>query len=639
MREGEQAMAKTRSFASIIWNKYSGEIENAVFGYIEENLSRLELGSRYAREPDEAELAELNLHRVIARDAPGTRVSFDVIAIAEIEVYHTSHSEAMESSAQKWFRVSCEAELSGGFKNFAIKSIDEYDNNDNKTRDLMTDTLVPLIYAADLEKHAEAILSDVYPEALDAPVAVDVREFARRLGLTVEERRLSRGATIFGEMIFADCKADYYDDSARRYVSFDAAAGTILVDPEIYFLRTLGSWNNTVIHECVHWIKHRRVFELERLYDEKVSRIRCKVAESATDEQKRSATEWMEWHANALSPRILMPRRTFTRKADEIISWHKRENNTGRLGDVISPVINDLADFFSVSVQAAKIRMIDIGYIEAIGAYEYVDDRYVSSYSFADGAIGRNQTFSVPAIDGLVQYAFNADFRKLIDSGGFVHTDSHYCINSPKYITQNEHGIAEMTEYAKRHIDECCLVFERRVKPNTAFGARRYTECALFQSAVSKTLTEIEYDHTDRNKETAERAAALRAEMLEVKEASKIAGELPGSFCHSLKRLMEWRGITVEKLAERALLSPKTIQRMRNDAEREWKLDHVAAVCVGLRLPSNISVPLIEKAGYKLRGEKGSVLNHLLATRCGCPIQEFNECLEAAGHPPLSGEE
>jgi hypothetical protein len=171
MREGEQAMAKTRSFASIVRNKYSGEIENAVSGYIEENLSRLELGSRYAWDPDEAELAELNLHRVIARDAPGTRVSFDVIAIAEIEVYHTSHSEAMESGAQKWFRVSCEAELNGGFKNFAIKSIDEYDNNDNKTRGSMTDTLVPFIYAADLEKHAEAILSDVYPEALTAPIA------------------------------------------------------------------------------------------------------------------------------------------------------------------------------------------------------------------------------------------------------------------------------------------------------------------------------------------------------------------------------------------------------------------------------------------------------------------------------------
>jgi hypothetical protein len=88
------------------------------------------------------------------------------------------------------------------------------------------------------------------------------------------------------------------------------------------------------------------------------------------------------------------------------------------------------------------------------------------------------------------------------------------------------------------------------VKLNTSFGAQRYTERALFQSAVAKTLTEIEYAHTERNKETAERAAAIRAEMLEVKEASKVADKLPGSFCQSLTKLMEWREITVEKLAE-----------------------------------------------------------------------------------------
>jgi hypothetical protein len=91
-----------------------------------------------------------------------------------------------------------------------------------------------------------------------------------------------------------------------------------------------------------------------------------------------------------------------------------------------------LSEIFVVSAHAAKIRMIDIGCNEAIGAHEYVDDRCVSPYSFADGVIGKNHTFSVPAVDGLVQYAFNDDFRQLVDSGDFVHTDPHYCINSPK---------------------------------------------------------------------------------------------------------------------------------------------------------------------------------------------------------------
>jgi DNA-binding Xre family transcriptional regulator len=632
-------MATQWAFATAVWKQYKDNIYNALSEYISKNYKRLKISSGRILVPTAANFAHTCFYRVIAYDAPGTCVNFDIVIQAQIKICKISRSKELSDDIEKWFRVSCEAELNDGFKNFAIKAINICDSNHNNVRNSLTETLVPIICADGLEKNAEAIVREVYPEALNSPIQINVREFAKRLGLTVEERRLSSSATIFGKMIFTDCKVNYYDASARRYASFNATAGTILVDPEIYFLRTLGNWNNTVIHECVHWIKHRRVFELERLYSDNVSRIRCRVEESATDEQKRSDTEWMEWHANALSPKILMPLRMFKQKADEIILLHKRDNNTEKLNDVIAAAVLDLSNFFGVSIQAAKIRMIDVGYTEAISVYECVDDRYVSPYLSADGAIGKNQTFSIPAVDGLAQYASNIDFRQQIDSGNFVYANSHYCINDPKYIAQGKHGIFEITDYAKQHIDECCLVFNRNVKSNTVFGAQRYTESALFRSAVAKTVTEIEYDHNDHNKGTTGRAAKMRAEMLDVKQASKIADELPGSFCHSLKKLMEWRKITVEKLAEHALLSPRTIQRMRNEAEREWKLDHIAAVCIGLRIPSNISIPLIEKAGHKLKGEKGFVLSHLLATRCGCPIHEYNEYLEAAGHSPLSGEE
>ena len=48
------------------------------------------------------------------------------------------------------------------------------------------------------------------------------------------------------------------------------------------------------------------------------------MAENESDESKRSDTEWMEWHANALAPRILMPRKPFKDKAAELIAEHKK---------------------------------------------------------------------------------------------------------------------------------------------------------------------------------------------------------------------------------------------------------------------------------------------------------------------------
>ena len=130
----------------------------------------------------------------------------------------------------------------------------------------------------------------------------------------------------------------------------------------------------------------------------------------------------------------------FSLKADEYIEQYKRERQTDRLADVIADVILELKEFFGVSLQAAKIRMIDIGYTEAIGAYEYVGNRYVPVYSFRYGAIGRNQTFSIPIAEALIQYAFNDDFRRVVDSGDFIYINSHYCINHPEYIAQNEQG-------------------------------------------------------------------------------------------------------------------------------------------------------------------------------------------------------
>lgn len=55
-------------------------------------------------------------------------------------------------------------------------------------------------------------------------------------------------------------------------------------------------------------------------------------------------------------------------------------------------VLFELADFFEVSRQAAKIRMLDLGYREAEGVATYVDDHYISSYAFAADSKNRDQT-------------------------------------------------------------------------------------------------------------------------------------------------------------------------------------------------------------------------------------------------------
>jgi hypothetical protein len=633
-------MATTRSFAAFVWKKYSDDIEYAVSQYLDKNFKSLDLHSRYVQAPDEVSLVQLNFHRLIPFDAPGTTVKFDVLVTAEIKFYDTAHSEAVQGDAKRHFCVSCEAELNSGISDFQIKSIDRYNHHDNTPHGTLTDKLVPIIYKDQLDKIAEAILAEHYPEALAAPIQIDVRKFAEKMGLEIMEVRLSRGGTIFGEMIFSDCTIDYFNDSELRFDKLDVKRGTILVDPEAYFLRNLGSWNNTVIHECVHWRLHRKAFEFDRLYDDNLHMVRCHVAEGTADEYKLTVAEWKEWHANALAPRILMPKHQFQTKANALIAEHKRSRRTDRVSDVIEAVIYELSEFFGVSLQSAKIRMIDIGYSEAIGVLDYTDNRCMEACIGECGEAAKNRTFAVPAVDALVQYAQNDDFRRTIDTGNFVHIASHYCINDPKYVKQNEYGLLEMTEYAINHIDECCLVFDRSTYPNAEYGVLRYTDGSLFQNAILKNIAKFQYGSLEHNREVDARAAMMRVELLEVKETAKVVDNLPASFCNSLKMLMKWRGITVEQLAEKSLVSPKTIQRMRNKPEHNWGIETLISVCIGLQLPPYISTSLIKKAGLHFRaGEKGITYAHLLATHYRSPIFEFNEYLEAAGYPPLCSTE
>jgi hypothetical protein len=211
--------------------------------------------------------------------------------------------------------------------------------------------------------------------------------------------------------------------------------------------------NNTIIHECVHWDLHKKFFELEKLYNKEARSISCQVQEGIRPEKNRTPLDWMEWQANALAPRILMPIKQARQKIEELIEKNKRVLQTDNMADIMESVVFELSDFFEVSKQAAKIRMIDLGYTEAIGVFTYVDDHYISNYTFERSALKNNQTFTIGMQDALVEYALNPDFRQLIDSGKYVYVDAHFCVNDTKYIRQNESGYAELTDYARQHID------------------------------------------------------------------------------------------------------------------------------------------------------------------------------------------
>ena len=88
----------------------------------------------------------------------------------------------------------------------------------------------------------------------------------------------------------------------------------------------------------MHWVEHRKVFELERFFNASAACISCEVVGGAAASVAKKATEMMERQANALAPRIQMPAEPFKAKANEYIGKFMRQMDAKHTVDVMENV-------------------------------------------------------------------------------------------------------------------------------------------------------------------------------------------------------------------------------------------------------------------------------------------------------------
>mgnify|MGYP004524435951 CR=1 FL=1 len=631
-------MAIFRSFKDFIADKFYNNMFTAIKRYVYSNREKLDLHSYSVSNIDTATLSDISVKSVGIDDREGMCIAFDVAVEAEIEICEYSNRKGNRSDfCTQWFLLCCEGNLSTGLPSFIIKNVEVYSQRQLQKNPL-SDSLVPIIYADGLEAEAEKFLKRYYPEALATPMPVDPVKLSERLGLTIMSHGITDDFSVFGELFFADCEAEFFDLKTESYITIPVKKGTIVVDPQNFLLRNLGSVNNTITHECVHWALHSKAFELEHLYNQEAKRIQCQVVGGIKEGPTRSATEWMEWQANSLAPRIQMPLISFKIKANEVIRKYRTLLGTDELTDIIETVINEIATFFCVSRSAAKIRMVDAGYEEAMGAFTYIDGRYVPPHKFKKGAISRNQTYSIGIEDAAFIGFSDMSIRTQLEHGCYVYVDSHFCLNAPKYIKYDNNGNARMTEYGRLHIDECCIAFELKVVSDNKYGERYFTECALFRDVDSGLELSVKFA-PKINDNVKLQADAILTRAADIRKAKS---EMPNAFGEALKYLMEWCDISSADLADKALMDGKMLQRMRNNVDYPKTLESVIAVCIGMQLPPELSKCLIEKSGFgfRLADKESHVLYHFFIENMFTqPLSKCNEYLEARGLPLLGGDE
>ena len=627
-----------RSFKEYIGSRFYDQFFNAIKSYVIKNRHSIELSSRTVSSADYAELSDFTIKSVGIDDREDMGIAFDVIVEAEVYVkeYHRHH-DVNEDTCFPWFILSCTADLSKNLDDLYIHRVDQY-NKKSKQNKPLSDSLVPITYKIDLDKIAAEFLRKHYPEALRTPMPVDPMVLADRLGLSVVTQELTEDFSVFGQIFFQDCDTEVFNSDTGEMETAHFPAKTIVVDPKAFHLRNLGSVNNTIVHECVHWDQHRQAFELERLYNRDATQIKCLVIGGSKGSSDRTAADWMEWQANSLVPRIQMPIGSFKTKAAEFIRKFKRELNVTHDIDVMEPVIDALATFFVVSRHAAKMRMVDAGYEVAIGAFTYIDGHYVKPHAFKKDSLQKDQTYCIGADDAQIIAFSDRRLSTQSQKGSYVYVDSHMCLNDPKYIVRDENDTVQMTEYGRLHIDECCLVFKLKVKATNKYGEEFYKECVLFRDVDSGIVFQTIFSD-EANADVMEKADAILAREREIQ---KVSNELPATFGEALVHLMNWREISEETLAEKALISTRMVQRLRNDPEYPKNIDCVVAICIGMNLPPELSNALIIKSGFSLKlaqSEKHLMYHFFLNHLYKGSIHDCNNMLQAKNLPVMTGTE
>ncbi|HEN2431600.1 TPA: ImmA/IrrE family metallo-endopeptidase [Streptococcus agalactiae] len=616
-------------FDKYIFDTYYEQIVKTVKGFIFNNKDNTDLSTYMVPEPNGfIEFDNFELYKINYEIINNCELNLEIIVIANVIVRQYIKGEMEIDTKTKFVSVYAEVELDSGIKNFRIYNTEFKSDQYKKSRNLkLSKDWVPYIRKKDFDAIAEKFLRKYYPQALTQPTPVPVETIVSEMGLSIHQEKLTIDNSVFGKMVFKDTDVEVIED--EQLVSEHFNKGSILVDKDVVFKRNVGSYNNTVIHECVHWELHKVFHEVKMVLDKDHSQVSSWTEENLADSSMWTSLDWMEWQANGIAPRILMPKVQTRIKIRELFQTLTLVNPDISRSELVQEVVDNLATFFEVSRQAAKIRMIDLGFKEANGVYNYLDDRYMHNFAFELEAFDKGSSYTITSNDLCFEYCFNESFRQIIDRNKFIYVDNHLCLKDKKFIHMTKDGPI-MTDYAYEHMDECCLIFKVKSKNFTSISNETYYDYVLNRGVTKE--SEIKADFVDilQNPSLMDQLPPL--DMMKLgKKISELLKELPFEFSGTLRSHRKRKNCTQPFLAKLVGITERTLRDYETLEDNLPRLELTLSFCFALKLRPELSDDMIKKAGHQLTiSPPHQVYKMLLSTSYYKPLGEINSILQAA---------
>ncbi|HEO4249450.1 TPA: XRE family transcriptional regulator [Streptococcus agalactiae] len=616
-------------FDKYIFDTYYEQIVKTVKGFIFNNKDNTDLSTYMVPEPNGfIEFDNFELYKINYEIINNCELNLEIIVIANVIVRQYIKGEMEIDTKTKFVSVYAEVELDSGIKNFRIYNTEFKSDQYKKSRNLkLSKDWVPYIRKKDFDAIAEKFLRKYYPQALTQPTPVPVETIVSEMGLSIHQEKLTIDNSVFGKMVFKDTDVEVIED--EQLVSEHFNKGSILVDKDVVFKRNVGSYNNTVIHECVHWELYKVFHEVKMVLDKDHSQVSSWTEENLADSSMWTSLDWMEWQANGIAPRILMPKVQTRIKIRELFQTLTLVNPDISRSELVQEVVDNLATFFEVSRQAAKIRMIDLGFKEANGVYNYLDDRYMHNFAFELEAFDKGSSYTITSNDLCFEYCFNESFRQIIDRNKFIYVDNHLCLKDKKFIYMTKDGPI-MTDYAYEHMDECCLIFKVKSKNFTSISNETYYDYVLNRGVTKE--SEIKADFVDilQNPSLMDQLPPL--DMMKLgKKISELLKELPFEFSGTLRSHRKRKNCTQPFLAKLVGITERTLRDYETLEDNLPRLELTLSFCFALKLRPELSDDMIKKAGHQLTiSPPHQVYKMLLSTSYYKPLGEINSILQAA---------
>lgn len=606
------------SFKDYLIKNYDTKIYSIIKQYYFSNKDRLDFSTKYIPQPNFSCLQEIMIFNVFFSTTNiinkivfyvGVHADF-LVKGKTIDYYKNKYYD--EDTKRLDFTITFTAILQDGLKELKALDVDEYTKKPYKEGTTLSKYLVPYFSIDGMEKRAEEFLKQYCPEVLVKPMRIPIHKVLDLLKLKVFTSPLPDD--IFGRTYFVDSNEQIFNEEGNIVTKL-VKKGTILINPYASFMEDVGSEMNTIIHECIHWKYHRNFFELQRLLNPDDKFMSCIVVDKyIIDDKLAEEIKWMEWQANQLAPRIIMPENTTKQKYIEVMNNLLIDNPNTSKAVLCENTIEILSNFFNVSISAMKVRLAQLGIKEAVGTYCYVDGKRIKPYFFSHENSKNLETYLIDFVDAVLLLNNKNLLKKLVYERKIIYANGFLVLNNTKYVTLNDEGTFELNDYAREHVDECCLKFKIVQNFNDKNDPDFYSMCFLCRNVKSKDNIYTDIDEQDiQNSKIIGVTGETSFLYEEIEEAEELIKKMNGTFADSLNLLINHYDIrSNQEIGDMMGVDEAMIRKYRR-GEKEPDLRRILGLCCGLELYPNVSNRLLLNAGIVL-GNRGKEIDMIYLT-------------------------